>query len=83
MLEPGKQPYVSKSMYSMKDIVDISGTARYPLAKIHGQYLSLASFTASFPTSMLVRYPLAKLHGQCISTTMLLLLLLIPTFVSG
>lgn len=36
VLEPGKQPYVSKSMVSMKDIVDISGTARYPLAKIHG-----------------------------------------------
>ena len=37
VLETGKYPFVSPSSVSMKDIVDISGTARYPLAKLHGE----------------------------------------------
>ncbi|KAI0221795.1 putative ferric-chelate reductase 1 [Lamellibrachia satsuma] len=56
VLEPGKQPYVSKSMVSMKDIVDISGTARYPLAKIHGILMLIGWMMCASTALIMAKY---------------------------
>lgn len=56
VLEPGKQPYVSKSMVSMKEIVDISGTARYPLAKIHGILMLIGWMMCASTALVIAKY---------------------------